>query len=624
MRASSAVGLVLGCPPFPHGGEVHALGDEVSLQIEGQFRSAYDRPAVLPSSHLVPWGVGLGLAALLVCLAVVGAVARRRGALAAVGATLVLAAIVAVAVVGEGLPWIPLRTPIGHREHHPEPYLTAPVPGMPVLHLAMIDDVLHQRYPRLGLAWDQHRVLKAIATERKAQRSKDPAQVLVGLDALEQEAASYDRAHVPGTGMGAMLRALHWLDSVDPLPASAATTASVEEPASAFDEHDRALLARVQQGLVLRQDLRAAYLDDLSAALQQREHRPLPPLRAQRVRALTTLSTLDLHQALELRRHGNHQEAMAALDEAHQRILQAIALDPGGASGTACWQAVLIAMLAEHLRHPERRWETDLLGESTAVPKSFGTVNPEVVVLQGEQPDREQLMAAIAKGAPEDADLLLRAWTRLPLVRVGDPQLLRTAGLARQTPVAIDQPLLALLDCWVVDGGPEAELALTIGILCERMGQLHLAWTAFERAAELAPTQLPAEDCVPFLALVHDHQQWIAHQLAQDVPAWEAHARQGHRAALEEGARLQAEYANVASTWVQDGHRPDDPGLEAQLAPLRARFPHPPGAEDEIVTWVPTWKDRLADGLVAAALIGLIGLAWVRRPAPRPPPPPAP
>lgn len=57
---------------------------------------------------------------------------------------------------------------------------------------------------------------------------------------------------------------------------------------------------------------------------------------------------------------------------------------------------------------------------------------------------------------------------------------------SHRTPVAFDEPALAIVGLWRFEAGADPHLALALGETMLRVGQRYVAWTAFERAALLA------------------------------------------------------------------------------------------------------------------------------------------
>src|SRR5262249_8677528 len=69
---------------------------------------------------------------------------------------------------------------------------------------------------------------------------------------------------------------------------------------------------------------------------------------------------------------------------------------------------------------------------------------------------------------------------------VGADQGWEGVSASHKKPVPFDEPTLAIVGMWRYGGGANPHFALALGEIMARIGQRHIAWTAFERAAAMS------------------------------------------------------------------------------------------------------------------------------------------
>jgi hypothetical protein len=199
-----------------------------------------------------------------------------------------------------------------------------------------------------------------------------------------------------------------------------------------------------------------------------------------------------------------------------------------------------------------------------------------------------------------------------------------------------DEPALWLIGEWRQGSGPSPHLALCLGEIMLRVGQRYIAWNCYERAARLADQYAPRADQQQFL---RTHCQERQAAIEQSLPAGEvATLRPKFEAELAFGEAYQRDYQAYTEEKLRAGESVDDPhffdAFHAGREPIASKVGPEEWYAGESHAFNPARKFRalLAWGLLSggsAVLLTALFIRWRCRPNPlrvtevTPPPSPA-
>jgi hypothetical protein len=333
----------------------------------------------------------------------------------------------------------------------PAAYRMPAAKGMAELRMAMVHDVLVERYRRHGPAWD--RAQRAAAEARVAA---DPAD----LDAYDDAAMAAERL-ADHAGAEALLRAKAQRQGLE-IP-------QTPQPLACSTNH-------------MDQDY-----DELKASAAT-----LTPVDVQRYRTLANLGTVLVHAALPKVLQGD-VAALPAAKEGLACLQASVRLNPAAHFGRERWQVVAIEHLLVAAQDPQWLQRFDFIGESLAgEPKAFpkqhaAWLYAEFAGKTSKLFDRRFTEAFTQKDADQLANdstrMQIRRW--IPAVGAEPAWIERVAG-SRRCPAAFDQPVLGILGMWTLGGGANPHFALCLATIMERAGQGSIAWEAYEVAREMS------------------------------------------------------------------------------------------------------------------------------------------
>jgi hypothetical protein len=202
--------------------------------------------------------------------------------------------------------------------------------------------------------------------------------------------------------------------------------------------------------------------------------------------------------------------------------------------------------------------------------------------------------------------------------------------------VPFDEPVLGIVGMWRQGGGANPHFALALGETMLRVGQRHIAWSAFERASRLADRYWP-DPAVQQSLRDHcrrrqaDIEQTLLHAVAWDErQAWQnvgppvsaeevADLRARFDAELAFGEGYQRAYQEYEAAKLAAGVPLNDPKFFDEFHAGREPIASPVGPEEWFV-WVPRSKiseyaagRRWAWGVFGAGLAALLTAGIVRR-----------
>jgi hypothetical protein len=187
------------------------------------------------------------------------------------------------------------------------------------------------------------------------------------------------------------------------------------------------------------------------------------PLRDQYT-TLANLGTLLIHQNLPGLMTGA-PAAQAGVREGLKFIELSIQANPDAHFGREVWQAEAVRTLLRIHADPHLRDEIDILG----YPWMEGSPQLKPACLDVGQ--WSQLAGPLFRKNERELDESERAKARILIPQVGN--------------VPFDEPALGLLGMWWYGGGPNPHLALALAGIFERIGELPLAWVAYQRGLDL-------------------------------------------------------------------------------------------------------------------------------------------
>jgi hypothetical protein len=472
-------------------------------------------------------------------------------------------------IVGNPLPLSPRSQII------PAAYRLPKIPGGTSLRLAMVHDVLHERYLRHGSAWYAQRnsdALKIIAEQTPPAGGSPSIQYL---DAMDDLAVGLERTGQSDKAIAVLQKKLLL---IAPLPAVPATRpAFIKSTTINFQYDDRFDLDRI-------------------LAAQN-----LSPIAHHQYTTFANLGTIRLLDVLPKVLAGNiNPGEKSQMTQCLEDIERSIAINPGGHFGREVWQAILIEHLLVAYDHAELLDQFDMIGEPLAkesewwehvFDSDYGRTMPNLSETNMSADRRVQIRCAF-------------------IPRLGiDPAWATLVNPDYNEPMPFDEPTLAIIGMWTLGGGPNAHFALALGRIMQNIGQRQIAWNGYERAVELKDSFWP--DPIirqKFVDICRDRQGEIAKLEDPTHPdAWQQKMRAQHLSELAWGLAYQNAYQDFEASQIKAGVPLDDPNFYAKFFQGRPSIASAPGLADDIVVThlKPTsWVDLLPT-LVLGAGLGL-------------------
>ncbi|HET6247158.1 MAG TPA: hypothetical protein VFE47_05605 [Tepidisphaeraceae bacterium] len=428
----------------------------------------------------------------------------------------------------------------------PAAYRVPKIPGGTALRLAMVHDILHERYLCHGTAWYSQRNKNAreiLAKNAPVARAQPSGKYFGAMDDLAiglQSLGKFDEA-------AAVMRKK--LALLPPLPAEPAT-----QPAEAdTDPSGQTAEFLDQQKILAAQDL--------------------SPTEHHQYTACANLGTILVHGAMPAALGGN-AAAREKVREGLTFIERAIAINPGAHFGRERWQAIAIEDLLAAMEHPDLLEKYDLIGQPLDHPISLN--------------DRARPWRRRPEIPLEDADISpgLRLLIRSDIGVTGiDPQWAKIVHCDYDQPMPFDEPTLAIIGMWTLGGGPSPHFALTLAITMEALEQRAIAWNAYERAVELQDHFWP-DPAVrqKMVDLCRARQATLATTEAPGDPsAWQKTMRDRHRRELAWGMAYQKAYQDYEAAQIAAGVPLDRADFYAAFFKGRPPIASPPGLADDFV-----------------------------------------
>ena len=475
----------------------------------------------------------------------------------------------------------------------PMPYRIPAQRGMADLRLAMIHDVVCERYVRHGSARDQ--ALKAAADGRIAQ---DPGDL-----------AAYDDSALASERLGDQPTARRVLE-----------------------------VKAHRQGLTIPKH-RSGNISERLLAITNPSQQPIvsaesPPLdqpALQRYRTFANLGTILIHGGMPIlaKAARDSEPRQAALEDIRvglSCLYEAVRINQAAHFGRELWQIVIVEHLLHAAEDPTWLRRFDAIGNPLPALESgsmvsnhygWGLTAERLGTSQGYDA-RFSLMHPLA-----DVDKRLspseRAEIRSHITTVGANGVWCAAIPGTlQSPVPFDQPVLGILGMWTLGGGANPHFALSLGTVMERVGQGTLAWVCYERASDMVERFSPdPETRLWFQAHLRTRQEMIAG--TRGGAAWETVQRVEFRRelswALQQREEFQqAEAQRLITVLAAGGGSVLDPEADARFWAARPPLASPVGTTDDFHGRLPTRSAKqhlttLAYGFIAVAVWAFIAVA---------------
>lgn len=441
--------------------------------------------------------------------------------------------------------------PYAPKEPLPLPHTLPRLEGGTGLRLAMVHDILHDRYlvhsdaywqARLKIAKDQLDSANALTKEWKEAPSQEV------LDAMDVYGVCLDYLHRAPEAVEVMRKKL-------------------------------GLFERFHKDVVKKSE---GYKDftysDLHQALNKGVN--LSEVELGYYRTLANLGTFIIHAHLK-RAFSGDQSAEKDLTEGMGYIHRAIFVNPGAHFGRETWQLVAVQRLLKGLKEPKSRHSEDLCGG-----------------LMSEEPHTDYAIGLVEGRMSMGADLtLLREFQSTEGVSLtgADRRRIRR-HIHRFTSwdnnsffhgeVPFDEPTLGLIGMWTLGGGPNPFFAVALANLMDIAGQKYIAWAGYERAAQMAERFWNRKEDHEFLKT---HCRRRQKRIEKLVPETAEQLRAQFNEELAFGRSYQKEYKDFEEKKLKEGVAPNSKGFYDEFFKGRQSIATE-GFEDEIFVakWAPT------------------------------------
>jgi hypothetical protein len=399
---------------------------------------------------------------------------------------------------------------------YPLPHHVPKYPGGVSLRFAMVHDVIHERFPRHGNAYYEERNRRAIEAMKEEE-----AKLAQGANPSDKYWASVDDLGVGLERLG---------------------------------KHEEAVV-------LMRKKLKQQW--ELTTITSE-----------QLYSSYANLGTfLILWQIAEGFDKPNSQErTRESIDLIHKAIQE----KPDSHFGREIWQVVLEEFVLALLDNPDLLLAFDMVGNrldsnmgsrgraASAIGSAFGGWNS--VKARGAK-------AFLSSQGADDSEG--RAHFRNFINRVGAENGWPAAKTSMIDPAPFDEPTLGIIGMWRYGGGANPHFALALGEIMLRVGQRYIAWTAYERSAQLGDPLGPK-----FVEHCRNRQKVIEGQLP---PADVADLRPKFEKELAFGQRYQKAYQDYEARRIRQGASIDDPHFYDAFNAEHGPIASPVGTEDHYV-----------------------------------------
>jgi hypothetical protein len=405
----------------------------------------------------------------------------------------------------------------------PLPHHIAKHPGGVSLRLAMVHDVIHERFPLHGPAYYEER-------NRRARESLPKEEAKVAEGAIQPES--------------------YW-NLIDDLAVGLARQRQYAEAVTIM----RDKLARQVALTLTGKDLYSSYAN---------------------LGTFLILWQLDEGFADKVK-------AKERIRESIHLVHESIRVKPDAHFGREIWQEVLEEFLLASLDNPQLLLEFDMIGDRLNAPVDPREPRVLTDAIEWGRGQSQFAQWFLEKPESETGDRAsLRMRFRAAIKQVGAEEGWASAVKTSQTAAApFDEPTLGIIGMWRYGAGANPHFALALGEIMLRVGQRYIAWCAYERAVLVSEGMGPGEIRTGFVRHCRERQQLIEEQLP---PAEVARLRPRFQQELAFGQAYQQAYQKYEEDRIRAGASLDDPTFYDAFHAKHGPIASPVGEEDRFVT----------------------------------------
>jgi len=408
-------------------------------------------------------------------------------------------------------------------EAYPMPHHTPKIPSGVSLRFAMVHDVIHERYPRHGQAYyaKRNEIVRKQLEEEKDKRA-------------------------PGAAPGAERFAL-----LDDLGVGL----------SFLGQHKEAV-----------ELMRAKLKEQEALGLEEKD------LYSTYANLGTFLVLWQLAEGF-----GDVTKAKERLTESVERIRKAIQINPSSHFGREIWQAVIEEYLLLLLDKPELVLQFDMVGNK--LDRAIDPAQNRSIQNSREWNPSQRFKKVAEEQAGVEIQLgeeRRKKFITLVGAEPGWASWAPAETCSHRDPVPFDEPVLGIIGMWRLGGGPNPHFALALGEIMMRVGQRHIAWCAYERAADMAGGLGTGPIPDKFVEHCRRRQKVIEDQLWY----WEVKdLRSRYADELAHGKRYQEAYREYEAQQVAAGVPLGSPKFYDNFDAEHGEIASPVGDADSFLIW---------------------------------------
>jgi len=312
---------------------------------------------------------------------------------------------------------------------------------------------------------------------------------------------------------------------------------------------------------------------------------------------------------------GGDPQGKAQLKESIDWVRKAIEINPDSHFGREIWQVVIGEFLLAAVDKPEILTQYDMCGNALkgVLATNEGAQLPfnrewlEFYLSQARSPGFSAPFDPRADDQPELRKQLRDRW----IAHIGGtPDMNPLVPDLPKDPVPFDEPTLAILGMWMLGGGPNPHFSLGLAETMGRVGERDLAWKAYERTRQMSAGFWSD----PAICKAID-EHCAARQLALGVGEPTAsRLKEQFDKDLAAGLAYQKAQADFEAARIVEGIALDDPTFYVPFFAKAGRISSKVGTADLVKT--PRWRFSLPRVLPAVLFYGglgsLVGLLIVR------------
>lgn len=458
------------------------------------------------------------------------------------------------------------------------PYCVPIKKGGTSLRLAMVHDVLHERYLRHSREYYRARIDKHTAQKARSKASIDAGEkpsegYLDGLDTL---AVCHDK-------LGESDRAIELMNE------KLALQQKHNPEAKKVWDHRKLSYESVAQKLALGFELSAE--------------------QEQLYRTYANLGTAQIHKHVKAAIMGQ-KSAKSGLRSGLENIKRAMAINPGAHFGRETWQVVIVQHILRSLDNPKLVQNYDGFGYPINAEEYY--IYFESRRRQGlvEQPKMLSMLAGIDDVEAHDWSPAARAEIRDASNKVGQSKGWQdeVKSIVHE-PVPFDEPVLGVLGMWTLGGGPNPHFSLILGNIMSHVGQNYISWKAYARTLKMVERYSKDPKTRELLTkFCKDRQMDIEQRIGR--PKVVAGLQAEFEAELKHGLDYQRAYKDYERAQIKAGKDPEGKDFYSEFFKAKGQIASDPGDADWMVMHDPTGIYGLINHI--PPLLFLMGLgSWL-------------